>query len=250
MADKSVITNLEARVKQLIDDHRRLSELCAELTATAGDAPRGETHAGRACPGAGRRAGAHAATEGLAGEQEPGKSAGARQPSYAGGGQVHRAAGAAAGSAGGPIRQPRKRRETENETKEERNGKTVDNPQNSGKKLSAQYRTRKKEEVYRLAEREVNNYLAQIKQREHQDWNDQDYLSITALQFASCERRNAPEPRGGQRRSPAAGKNRHGNRYVSQRPERVTPEGGTHRRKTFFLHTRIYPHRFLKALRN
>ena len=33
MADKSVITNLEARVKQLIDDHRRLSELCAELTA-------------------------------------------------------------------------------------------------------------------------------------------------------------------------------------------------------------------------
>lgn len=33
MADKSVITNIEARVKQLIDDHRRLSELCAELTA-------------------------------------------------------------------------------------------------------------------------------------------------------------------------------------------------------------------------
>ncbi|WP_462353283.1 hypothetical protein [Alistipes timonensis] len=33
MADKSVITNLEARVKQLIDDHKRLSELCSELTA-------------------------------------------------------------------------------------------------------------------------------------------------------------------------------------------------------------------------
>ena len=33
MADKSVITNLEARVKQLIDDHKRLSELCTELTA-------------------------------------------------------------------------------------------------------------------------------------------------------------------------------------------------------------------------
>lgn len=33
MADKSVITNIEARVRQLIDDHRRLSELCTELTA-------------------------------------------------------------------------------------------------------------------------------------------------------------------------------------------------------------------------
>ena len=35
---------------------------------------------------------------------------------------------------------------------------------------------REKEEVYRLAEREVNNYLAQIKQRNIKDWNDQDYL--------------------------------------------------------------------------
>ena len=33
MADKSVITNFEARVRQLIDDHKRLSDLCAELTA-------------------------------------------------------------------------------------------------------------------------------------------------------------------------------------------------------------------------
>lgn len=33
MADKSVIGNIEARIRQLIDDHRRLSELCAELTA-------------------------------------------------------------------------------------------------------------------------------------------------------------------------------------------------------------------------
>ncbi len=32
MADKSVITNLEARIRQLIDDHRRLSESCVELT--------------------------------------------------------------------------------------------------------------------------------------------------------------------------------------------------------------------------
>lgn len=33
MVDKSVITNLETRVGQLIDDHRRLSELCSELVA-------------------------------------------------------------------------------------------------------------------------------------------------------------------------------------------------------------------------
>lgn len=32
MADKSVITNLEARMRQLIGEHRRLSELCRELT--------------------------------------------------------------------------------------------------------------------------------------------------------------------------------------------------------------------------
>lgn len=33
MADKSVITNLESRVKQLMDDHRRLSEVVRSLTA-------------------------------------------------------------------------------------------------------------------------------------------------------------------------------------------------------------------------
>ena len=33
MADKSVITNIDARERQLIDDHKRLSDLCAELTA-------------------------------------------------------------------------------------------------------------------------------------------------------------------------------------------------------------------------
>ena len=41
-----------------------------------------------------------------------------------------------------------------------------------------------REEVYRLAEREVNNYLAQIKQQNIKNWNDQDYLSMTALKFA------------------------------------------------------------------
>lgn len=33
MADKSVIANIETRVRQLISDHRRLSELCRELSA-------------------------------------------------------------------------------------------------------------------------------------------------------------------------------------------------------------------------
>ena len=33
MAEKSVITNIEARIRKLIDDHKRLSESCAELTA-------------------------------------------------------------------------------------------------------------------------------------------------------------------------------------------------------------------------
>ena len=36
MADKSVITELERRIRQLIDDHKRLSGLCAELTAENG----------------------------------------------------------------------------------------------------------------------------------------------------------------------------------------------------------------------
>jgi len=33
MADKSVITNIEVRVGQLIEDHRRLKGLCNEMTA-------------------------------------------------------------------------------------------------------------------------------------------------------------------------------------------------------------------------
>lgn len=41
-----------------------------------------------------------------------------------------------------------------------------------------------KEEVYRLAEREVNNYLALIKQNNFRNWTDQDYLSMAALKFA------------------------------------------------------------------
>lgn len=36
MADKSVITELGNRIRQLLDDHKRLSGLCAELTAENG----------------------------------------------------------------------------------------------------------------------------------------------------------------------------------------------------------------------
>ncbi len=32
MAEKSVITNIENRIRQLMDDHKRLSDQCAELT--------------------------------------------------------------------------------------------------------------------------------------------------------------------------------------------------------------------------
>ncbi|MDE5621551.1 MAG: cell division protein ZapA [Alistipes sp.] len=41
-----------------------------------------------------------------------------------------------------------------------------------------------KEEVYRLAEREVNKYLKLIKQNNFKNWTDQDYLSMAALKFA------------------------------------------------------------------
>ena len=41
-----------------------------------------------------------------------------------------------------------------------------------------------KEEMYRLAEREVNNYLALIKQQKIRNWSEQDYLAMAALKFA------------------------------------------------------------------
>ncbi len=41
-----------------------------------------------------------------------------------------------------------------------------------------------KEELYRLAEREVNSYLTLIKQQNIKGWDEQDYLSVAALKFA------------------------------------------------------------------
>lgn len=41
-----------------------------------------------------------------------------------------------------------------------------------------------KEELYRLAEREVNNNLVSIRQKNIQGWVETDYLGMTALKFA------------------------------------------------------------------
>lgn len=41
-----------------------------------------------------------------------------------------------------------------------------------------------KEEVYRLAEREVNGYFAKIKKDERSGWTDKHYLVVAALRFA------------------------------------------------------------------
>ena len=41
-----------------------------------------------------------------------------------------------------------------------------------------------KEELYRLAEREVNNNLVSIRQKNIQGWSEVDYLGMTALKFA------------------------------------------------------------------
>ncbi len=41
-----------------------------------------------------------------------------------------------------------------------------------------------KEEVYRLAEREVNSYFARIRQNNIPDWTDKHYLVMVALRFA------------------------------------------------------------------
>ena len=41
-----------------------------------------------------------------------------------------------------------------------------------------------KEEVYRLAEREVNNYLTHARKQNIRNWTEVDYLSIAALKFA------------------------------------------------------------------
>lgn len=41
-----------------------------------------------------------------------------------------------------------------------------------------------KEEVYRLAEREVNRYLAEIRSKKMKDWTEKHYLIMAVLRFA------------------------------------------------------------------
>ena len=109
MADKSVITNIEARVRQLIDDHKRLSDLCAELTAQR-DTLRSEK---RTLEERVRELDAELArmqlTEGLAGGGRNREKARARVNRLMR--EVHRVAGPAAGGpddAGGRINGPGK----------------------------------------------------------------------------------------------------------------------------------------------
>lgn len=56
----------------------------------------------------------------------------------------------------------------------------------AGKKYSLNIAS-EKEEMYRLAEREVNNYLSLIMEKKFKDWNLQDYLSMAALKFAIAD---------------------------------------------------------------
>lgn len=42
------------------------------------------------------------------------------------------------------------------------------------------------EELYRLAEREVNTLLTRAKQLNYTNWTDQDYIAVVALQFATA----------------------------------------------------------------
>lgn len=101
MADKSVISNLEARVRQLIEAHRKMAEYCAELEAQQ-ETLRAEK---RSLEVRVRELDAEVArmqlTEGLAGGSPTGESAGPRQSPYAGGGQMHRAGRAGGGNSRG-----------------------------------------------------------------------------------------------------------------------------------------------------
>ena len=56
-------------------------------------------------------------------------------------------------------------------------------PKLAGKSYSFKIES-EKEELYRLAEKEVNQYVASIKQNNFQGWTDQDYLGMAALKFA------------------------------------------------------------------
>ena len=190
MADKSVITNIEARVRQLIDDHKRLSDLCAELTAQR-DTLRSEK---RTLEERVRELDAELArmqlTEGLAG--------GGRNREKARAPTVFCGRWTSAARCWASRWRPRRRRRPNKRPREKRpEGRRRGRRNKRNEKMAKQAITLKiagksypfniesgKEEMYRLAEREVNSYLALIKQQNIKNWNDQDYLSMTALKFA------------------------------------------------------------------
>lgn len=191
MADKSVITNIEAHVRQLIDDHKRLSDLCAELTAQR-DTLRSEK---RTLEERVRELDAELArmqlTEGLAGGGRNREKRGRASTVLCG-------RWTSASRCWASRWRPRRRRRPNKRPREKRpEGRRRGRRNKRNEKMAKQAITLKiagksypfniesgKEEMYRLAEREVNSYLALIKQQNIKNWNDQDYLSMTALKFA------------------------------------------------------------------
>lgn len=201
MADKSVISNLEARVRQLIEAHRRMAEHCAELEAQQ-ETLRAEK---RSLEERVRELDAEVArmqlTEGLAGDPPTGRKRvpvsialcgrwtnasrwsgrRRRQP------QTERLNRPGPGPGIGSRRSlmmRRRQRDRVNETKTM--AKQAITLKIAGKSYPFTIESGK-EEMYRLAEREVNNYLALIKQQNIRNWTDMDYLSMTALKFAIAE---------------------------------------------------------------
>ena len=129
------------------------------------------------------------------GEKTPGRREEARQgrekPRQKGGTPAREAEATNRGSAG------RKQKNAEGPTQEDARDEKEEGRINERKNMAKQAITLKiagksypfqiesgKEEMYRLAEREVNSYLTLIKQQNIRNWTDQDYLSMTALKFA------------------------------------------------------------------
>ena len=103
----------------------------------------------------------------------------------------------------------------------DKNGKTGNNPQNSRQKLSVQHREREGGDV--PACRTGGEQLPRAdKTTEYQELERPGLPVDDRAEIRHRERRNAAEPGGGRRRPPTARKNRHGNRCVSERPEKVT----------------------------
>lgn len=62
-------------------------------------------------------------------------------------------------------------------------GKQAINLNIAGKKYALTIAS-EKEEMYRLAEREVNKFLSLLMANKYREWTTQDYLAMAALKFA------------------------------------------------------------------